>query len=203
MSDLRVKLPAPCPESWDAMAPSGCNRHCASCDKIIHDLEQMTIGDLEALIADSEDICVRARIDGAGKVALKSDSWRGARRMIATVGAGFGLMAAGSAAMAAEQRVYGAIHGQVDDPFATKAIATDTAGKRYKTRIKSNGSYKFKKLPPGTYTVHLFSSCAGEDQWGGSAVEVRAGIVTNTAASNPNQCIIVGKLVIDKVISEG
>jgi hypothetical protein len=198
MNDLRVKLPAPCPESWDAMAPAGCNRHCASCDKIIHDLEQMTIGDVEALIAGSDDVCVRARIDGAGKVALKSDSWRGARRMIATVGAGVGLLASGSVAMAGTKSQNGAIAGKVEDILLFGHVtATDANGNSYKAKIKSSGNYKIKRLPPGKYAVQMDGGCGG-DPWSAGEAVVEAAKVTTVNSHDPNGCIIVGQLILDQ-----
>ncbi|WP_309611344.1 hypothetical protein, partial [Sphingomonas sp.] len=72
MSDIRVSFPEPCGERWDDMQPAGCNRHCDSCDKVIHDLSQMTIDDVEALVWTDPEPCVRAHVDRDGFVATKS-----------------------------------------------------------------------------------------------------------------------------------
>ena len=55
MADLKVLFPSPCSEPWDGMAPQGCNRHCTSCDKTIHDLSALTIGEARQLLETADE----------------------------------------------------------------------------------------------------------------------------------------------------
>lgn len=71
MKELRVSFPEPCGEKWEEMPVSGCNRHCASCDKIIYDLSQMAFDDVETLLTVKPDACVRAAVKVDGSVRLK------------------------------------------------------------------------------------------------------------------------------------
>jgi Carboxypeptidase regulatory-like domain len=196
MSSLRVRFPKPCGERWEAMAPSGCNRHCETCDKTIFDLAQMTIGEVETLIETGEELCVRAQVNEQGHVALRSDAWRDARRMIATVGAGLGLMTSG-AAVASPRPSEGAIAGKVEQSdWNTHATATSTDGKTYSARVKSNGRYKIKHLPPGTYKLSFTAACS--EPWEAGTVTVADKQTATANTSGNDQCIVVGVLEIEK-----
>ena len=70
MEELEVEIGTSCLETWEEMTTTGCNRHCAACDKVIHDLEQMTGGDAAALLESGEEVCVRAQISASGRVKL-------------------------------------------------------------------------------------------------------------------------------------
>jgi len=48
------------------MAPRGCNRQCASCDRIIHDLAALTFDEAAGLLASDEDVSVRAKAAATG-----------------------------------------------------------------------------------------------------------------------------------------
>lgn len=192
MRELKVSLPQPCGEDWEAMAPTGCNRHCASCDKIIYDLEQHAFDDVETLVANGEDVCVRVRIGSNGSIALKPATGRlGGRLMMAAASAG--LIAAASPALA---KAPGKITGQIETSFwAAKVYATDASGKRFRASLKRNGRYWIKNLPPGDYVVTA-SSCDGD--WTVGKVTVSGGEARLAKASEPGQeCIIIGVMKVE------
>lgn len=55
----------PCSESWDAMRNDGASRHCASCDKSVHDLSQLTERQIAGLVLLSGgNFCGRQTIRG-------------------------------------------------------------------------------------------------------------------------------------------
>lgn len=43
---MKITVPEPCHESWDAMTPSGCGRFCGSCQKVVVDFTTMTDGQI-------------------------------------------------------------------------------------------------------------------------------------------------------------
>jgi hypothetical protein len=94
MPDLRVSFPKPCDETWEAMTPSGCDRVCARCDHVVHDLSQYTLAEAEALLGANPGSCVRAQIGADGAVALKPGRGGKAGRMMIAVAATAGLLAA-------------------------------------------------------------------------------------------------------------
>lgn len=197
MSDLRVSFPKPCAEGWDNMAPAGCNRHCANCSTIVHDLAQLTLAEAEALLASETEVCVRARISPQGQVTLKSDGWGDARRMITAVGTGLGLMAASSPVFAARSPTVGSIEGTVSGVYwGTRVVATNANGKRYKAKVKKQGEYRLRNLPPGSYSLYAIPSCGEPSETVRAAVE--AGKATVTDIGETNQCIIVGQLVVEE-----
>ena len=91
MTDLKVTFPEPCAEPWDEMAPAGCNRHCASCDKVIHNLASLTLDEAETLLETEDEVCVRARVKNGGEVTL-APSATSSRRMVAVLGASANLL---------------------------------------------------------------------------------------------------------------
>jgi hypothetical protein len=196
MGDLRVTFPKPCPEQWDAMTPTGCDRHCASCDQVVLDLAELTIAEVEDHIASGAEICVRAQIDARGQIALKSNAWRDARRMFATVGAGIGLLTSGGAAVAGGKQPKGVIAGKVENvDWGTRVTATGADGKTYKANVKNNGDYKIKHVPPGTYSLTFIPSCG--DPWDAGTSIVVAGKTTAKNTTAENKCIIVGLLEVE------
>ncbi|EYF07667.1 hypothetical protein [Chondromyces apiculatus] len=64
----------PCHEHWDAMTGTERQRHCEGCGKQVHALSQMTLGEVEQLLASAPPgICVRVEHDEAGRVRFRSE----------------------------------------------------------------------------------------------------------------------------------
>lgn len=161
MADLKVEFPSPCSENWEQMAPRGCHRHCAACDKVIHDLTALTIDEAEALLAREDEVCVRAAIGPGGVIALKPSGRNTGRRMVAAAGASLALAAAACQTVppAAEPPSY-AISGTFNQ-YTVKSV-TLYPGKGKSLRRKpdrTSGSVTFNGLAPGTYSLVITGDC--------------------------------------------
>jgi len=66
-----LRIAKPCPASWEAMSGGGTSRHCATCDKSVHDLETMD-ADTVARLAAGGRACVRVRKTAVVSVAAAS-----------------------------------------------------------------------------------------------------------------------------------
>ena len=161
MKDFEVSLPAPCGETWDGMAGRGCNRHCATCDTVIHDLATMSIEDAERLIKEPGGACVRARISPDGTVALGKGN--AARRMKAVVGGSLALAVAACQTTSVTPLfdLSGRIGGgqQIELLDARGLVKTTNADRR--------GNFAFRNLHAGRYSLRTYNSrngCEGEEQ---------------------------------------
>ena len=208
MTELRVSLPEPCAQSWDDMAPSGCNRHCARCDQIIHDLSELTFDEAEGMLRSGGRICVRAQVGPSGEVALKRGGAARTGRMMAAIGTSVGILAASPAA-AADGAKLGAIKGAVLGACGGGFVsATASDGTVYHAKVGLNGRYKVKRLPAGSYRVNVDrppeADGSGADldsiaspRTGANEVVVEAGRTSVLDVPDPNGCIIIGVITID------
>lgn len=158
MADLKVEFPEPCSEDWDAMRPQGCHRHCATCDKVIHDLAALTFDEAEALLAREDEACVRAEIGSGGVVRLKPSPRSAGRRMVAAAGASLALATAACQTVPEETAQRYTISGQINDGIASKVILYSEAGKAKGRKLKK-GKFAFTSLAPGTYSIVLSGDC--------------------------------------------
>jgi hypothetical protein len=65
---LKVLSSAPCPQPWDSMQGNHRERHCASCDRNVHNFAAMTAREIEDLVRNQEGrLCARVtyRHDGS------------------------------------------------------------------------------------------------------------------------------------------
>ena len=71
---FEIHVVDPCTESWDSMAGSVHRRHCASCDKTVHNFAAMTPRQIERLIAEhGGHLCARiTRREDSSLVTLES-----------------------------------------------------------------------------------------------------------------------------------
>jgi hypothetical protein len=196
MPDLRVSFPRPCQEDWDGMAPAGCGRLCGQCETIVHDLASYDFNEVRLLLERNPHVCVRARVNADGSVALKPEPSGNGRRMMVAAGIGAGLLTAAQPGLAAPQPPAGKIVGQVDSfGISTQITATDRAGRRYRARAKGDGRYTFKKLPAGTYDLHFKPDCGSP--WTVRDVAVGDGPTIVPSSSGPDACIVVGMLKVE------
>jgi len=196
MRDVRVSFPRPCDEKWEAMTPAGCDRVCARCDTVIHDLSQYELDEAEALLRRNPDSCVRAQIDADGVVALKPGRLGSARRMVIAAAATAGLLTAGAPAFAKRDRPGGAIAGNVDSIGArVRVTVTGPDGRTYRTTARTNGQFRIRHLPAGTYTVS-YNFC-GENRTVENVI-VRDGETVLPRVQDADQCIVIGLLRIEE-----
>jgi len=197
MPDLWVSFPRPCDERWEAMAPAGCDRVCARCDKVIHDLSRLELGEAEALLRRNPDTCVRASIGADGTVALKPGRRARARRMVIAAAATAGLLTAPAPAFARQGRPAGVIAGRVAFcSFNMRVTATDAGGQTFRARVRNDGRFRIKHLPAGTYRL-TFESRGQEDQTFENVV-VRDGEISWPNVDNGSQCVVVGLLRVEE-----
>jgi hypothetical protein len=198
MRDVRVSFPRPCDERWEAMTPAGCDRVCTRCDKVIHDLSHYELDEAEALLRRNPDTCVRARIDAEGVVALKQGRRGNARRMVIAAAATAGLLTAGTPAFAKRDRPDGAIAGIVESYGSrVRVTATGPGGRTYRARTRSNGQFRIRHLPAGTYRLSFDSVC--EQYPAVENIVVRDGETNVPNVRTEEQCIVIGMLRIENV----
>ncbi|MEP2736411.1 MAG: hypothetical protein ABJP34_08935 [Erythrobacter sp.] len=191
MTDIKVAFPKPCAEPWEEMEPKGCNRHCASCDKIIHDLSAFTIDEAEELLETEDEVCVRARVKPDGVIDIASSRKAKSKRLVAVLGASATLATAacssiGSGTISPRYQVSGSV-----GPFqyATKGELR-TEGRKYTAHLGPNYSFKFTNLHPGTYTLSFNSFCSGDSFV--KTIIVRDANVDLGKLDWEEDCIIIG-----------
>jgi hypothetical protein len=156
MANTEIQFPEPCREDWGKMRPDDRGRHCATCDKKVHDLANYTPEEAERLLLSGPTPnCLHATILPDGRVATLPS--RRGRFLVAAIG-GPALMLAAASAAAGPQT--GAIAGSVrSHEVAPVRVIALAAGVRRATTVDRAGAYRFDHLPPGTYTL-VFSSAA-------------------------------------------
>jgi len=161
MADLKVAFPSPCSEPWEGMAPVGCNRHCASCDKLIHDLSALRLAEVEDLLDSGEQVCVRARVGSGGVVEL-ADPAHGKRRMIATVGASMALATAACQTVPPEQRPDRfEISGTLPMVQHGKPVVRSSDGQTWRVEMfYRSTAFRVPGLYPGVYSITYDATCA-------------------------------------------
>lgn len=196
MADLRVSFPRPCDEPWEGMAPSGCDRVCARCDHLVHDLSQYSIDEVEALLRRNPETCVRAEICADGEVALKPGRVGKARRMVIAAAATAGLLAASAPAHAKRDRPPGAISGTVESYGSrVRVIATGTDGRTRRVMTDRNGRFTLRNLPADTYRLRFVPWCGGPVTV--ENVVVRDGETVLPGTQDAGGCVVVGLLRIE------
>ncbi len=203
MGDIKVSFPEPCTEQWDAMTPRGCNRHCASCDKIIHNLEALTVEQAEALLEQNDEVCVRARVAPDGTVRTANGISPSSRRIVAAIGASLTLATAAcqtSGTPAVSQRYE--IKGHVQDGWAWNATLSSSTGKSYSRVLRSDQNFRFSNLRPGTYTLSFTGSCYEVHRIENLVIkdDTDLGDVT---INDEEDCIIIGRMERETEIRQG
>ncbi|HSF11800.1 MAG TPA: hypothetical protein VLA50_02410 [Erythrobacter sp.] len=161
MADLEVSFPKPCDEAWDAMSPRGCNRHCAACDTVVHDLAAMTFEEAEALLSREDETCVRAEIAPNGVLKLKPSGRDTGRRMVAAAGASLALATAACQTVPPAEEAPGfAISGAFNQYLVKSVTLYPGEGKSLSRKPdKKTGSVTFSGLAPGTYSLTINGDC--------------------------------------------
>lgn len=194
-ADLRVKLTSPCSEPWEGMTPAGRNRHCASCDKLIHDLSALTIDEAEALLEANGEVCVRARVGKGGVIEL-ADAARGRRRMIAAVGASMALATAACQTVPAEGRPNRyVISGTVPMIQYRKPVVRSSDGQTWDVEMEFRStSFRVPRLYPGVYSISYDAAC-GEERRTIENIVVRDQSIDMGMLEGEGDCIILGVML--------
>lgn len=192
MSELRISLPSPCSENWDEMEPAGCNRFCAACSETIHDLAELTAQEAEALLRKPGKHCVRAQVGPDGALALRPSHLGHSQKMIVVVGASISLLASASACATLPKVASptGIIAGKVDPwSYVQSVEATGDNGRTYRAIVRPDGSYRFKRLPYGTYSLKFTDLCGVSDD---ERVVLRESAHSFAEPPRSTDCIVVG-----------
>jgi hypothetical protein len=187
MTDLTIKLPSPCGEKWDNMAQRGCDRHCGACDKTIRDLSLLTANQIEALLANDEKVCVRARIGTDGIVVTAVDGTV-KRRIRAVVGASLGLAVA-ACQTGAVTPLY-VISGTVDARMAVRVRGDN--GTEKTVHSDSRGRFKIPNLRSGNYVLTTWAWCGGEEHTVPGIQVGKTNVDIGAVDTRNDNCIIVG-----------
>jgi hypothetical protein len=194
MSDLRVSFPTPCTQRWDDMERSGCNRFCATCCQTIHDLAELTPEEAEGLLKEPGN-CVRAQVRPDGILVLRPSRSANQRRVLLAVGASIGLFASACDSLPQSALPTGLIVGKVAPQSGAKSVkAVSGNGRTYRTKVLADGSYRFKPLPYGSYSLKFVSDCG---IWSGDRVILRESQLSVGEPSETEDCIIVGMAKIE------
>jgi len=196
MSDIRISIPDPCEERWDRMQPQGCNRFCATCSETIHDLSALTSQEAETLLRKPGKRCVRAEVGPDGALVTKPNGSATQRRILVAVGASLGLLTAACETVPQTSSPSGLIVGTVDPRRGARSVtAVSNTGRIYQAKVLSNGSFKFKPLPYGQYSLKFIDDCGG---WEGGRVNLEESRHAVTAPPSPTDCIIVGRVEVER-----
>lgn len=197
MSDLKVTFPKPCDQPWEAMAPRGCNRHCAACDTIIYDLEHMTADEAEALLEGGTEACVRARVGPDGVVALKPSNHGPARRLLAAAGVSLALATAACQTVPDASEPRYRITGKFPDKqqFYQAELTSPDGTKWPKRRQPGTGRFIFDNLAPGTYTLTTMDNCGHRQEVRTITIGAESADVGKIAPEFNDSCVIVGVMV--------
>jgi hypothetical protein len=79
--------------------------------------------------------------------------------------------------------------------YGTRVTATDANGFSFHGQVKGDGRYVIKRVPVGTYTLIFVPACGDSWKVENIVVATDAPVVADT--KDPNECITVGKLLID------
>jgi hypothetical protein len=106
-----------------------------------------------------------------------------------------GVLAVSAPAFARQDRPNGAITGTVDSVGSMRVIATAANGQTFRSRVRSNGHFRIKHLPAGTYTLTFAPSCG--ERWTVEYVVVGTEETVVPNVRNEGECIVVGLLRIE------
>lgn len=92
---MRLNIPTPCTQDWDAMTPADQGRHCAACQKVVVDLSRMTDGEIVSWMQAraGQEICGRLETGQLGRELVpalpitRSQPWWSWARVSAAAGA--------------------------------------------------------------------------------------------------------------------
>lgn len=197
MRDVKVTFPNPCDQPWNAMAPRGCNRHCAACDTLIHDLAALTLAEAKALLASGQEVCVRAKVGADGVIALKPSDRSTGRRLVAAATASLALATAACQTVpdAAEPRF------QITGKFPWKdqfynAELTSADGRQWpKRREPGTGRFIFEDLAPGVYELSTIGNCGERVVVETITIDATSVDLGRTAPEADDSCLIIGVMV--------
>lgn len=146
------------------MSPYGCNRLCASCDTLVHDLAALTSDEVEQLLDSKERVCVRAEVGPEGKIKTAHSMQRYARSIVVCTGV---LLAAAACQTTPGGRVENG-HKLSGHVFAVASSGHSTIrnadGQSAALVIARDGRFDVHGLRPGSYTIEVLDYCGDKHE---------------------------------------
>ena len=68
---MTIRIQTPCQEDWNDMTGTQQRKFCGSCNKIVHNLSEMTRQEADTVLTQGHEPCVRYRPDRNGRVTFK------------------------------------------------------------------------------------------------------------------------------------
>ena len=92
-----IRLSNPCEVPWGEMASTARGKHCAKCDRVVHDLTRATEREARGIAAlfGADRLCARVGLDGDGEVVFRAPKPKGGSLRARIAAAAVGLGAAG------------------------------------------------------------------------------------------------------------
>lgn len=172
MTTSPIRFQSPCQEDWNAMTPEGRTRRCDRCVQAVHDVQDYTPEEVEALMArPGETPCLRAAIYPDGRVKTRpSPQDRVLTALVLAPALAMGL--AGAAGAASSE---GSIQGRLEARRpGDVTITAEGAQVSRQVKARDDGTFLIGALPQGTYRL-IFRTRDGQKQWQAAKVEVAAG----------------------------
>ena len=142
------------------MSVQGCNRLCATCSTVVHDLSELSVKQVEELLDVGEDVCVRAFIGADGVVRSRDGGGRDKTRIVAAIGGSLSLaIAACQTVQPIPEGERYAILGEIVRSSDGEVIAISREGWEFRSTINADGSFAVTGVPPSTYSVSLAGEC--------------------------------------------
>lgn len=177
------------------MQPSGCDRICATCSETVHDLAKLTVQEAEALLRERGRHCVRAQVGPDGALSLRPGPSGRSRRILVAVSASAGLFASACETVPSAAAPTGAIVGKVDlHTMVTTVTAVSDDGREHRTKVRADGSYRFKRLPYGSYSLKFIGICEIAE---GGRITLRESEHSAEAPAGMEDCIIIGMAKVE------
>ncbi len=174
-----IDVPAPCPQKWGEMIGGEKTRFCASCEKDIYNLSEMTRSEAKKLIFQSkEKVCIRLEKDADGKVqTLKKQLHEITRQAPIAAGVLSASLAFSAMTYAQGKPVVGKVKPTVSDkhqdentsqisftiydptgavvPNQTIQLTNRKTKKEFVVLTNQEGVAQFGALPRGTYDINV------------------------------------------------
>ena len=171
LKTLRIDIPQPCHENWQAMTPAEQGRHCAACDKVVMDFTAMSEAEIKAFFAQKpKKTCGRFRPDQLRTYTLPTQGFRiGWRPALAAIGLGLSaVLAYPSVAIAQDQTAYSHPEQQGDTPKPNANL--DVLHIKGQVLIQDN--HETYPLPGVYVSIHTTSLSAITDIEGNFDLEI-------------------------------
>lgn len=196
-----MDVPAPCPKKWDEMIGGDKARLCQSCDKHIHNISEMTRGEVRKLLFQSkESVCVYLEKDAAGKVqTLKKQFHKITRQAPIAAGVLSASLTFSALTYAQSDAVIGTTSATVSTkrqdkktsqisftfydpngevvPNESVTLTNQKTKEEFTVLTNQQGVAQFSLIPHGRYDLLASSSIGFQDYW--QTIQIKEAIEPN------------------------